>query len=136
MDAGIATQVMTTTTNQLVFEMSSLIITAVFGTVGYYVKKFLATNEFVKKYNLDNEKTERLLANALAYAEAKAKEKTESEINKRQFAVSYLEKISPETIAKHGDKLELMLDRKFEQLNQQFVSTPVPVAVTDARIQG
>ena len=134
MDAGIATQVMTTTTNQLVFEMSSLIITAIFGTVGYYVKKFLATNEFVKKYNLDNEKTERLLANALAYAEAKAKEKTESEINKRQFAVSYLEKISPETIAKHGDKLELMLDRKFEQLNQQFVSTPVPV--TDARIQG
>ena len=62
------------------------------------------------------------------------KEKTESEINKRQFAVSYLEKISPETIAKHGDKLEIMLDRKFEQLNQQFVSTPVPV--TDARIQG
>lgn len=134
MDAGIATQVMTTTTNQLVFEMSSLIITAIFGAVGYYVKKFLTTNEFVKKYNLDNEKTERLLANALAYAEAKAKEKTESEINKRQFAVSYLEKISPETIAKHGDKLELMLDRKFEQLNQQFVSTPVPV--TDARIQG
>lgn len=136
MDANIASQVMTTTTNQLVFELSSLIITAVFGIVGYYVKKFLVTNEFVKKYNLDNEKTERLLANALAYAEAKAKEKTESEINKRQFAVSYLEKISPETIAKHGDKLELMLDRKFEQLNQQFVSTPVPVAVTDARIQG
>lgn len=120
MDASITSQVMTTTTNQLVFEISSLIITAIFGVVGFYVRKFLATNAFVKKYNLDNEKTERILANALAYAEAKAKVLTEAEVNKRHLAVSYIEKISPETIIKQGDKLELMLDRKMEQLNQQF----------------
>lgn len=126
MDAGITAQVMTTTTNQLVFELSSLIITAVFGVLGYYGKKFLATNAFVKKYNLDNEITERVLANAFAYAEAKAKTMTEAEINKRQFAVSYIEKISPETIIKHGDKLELMLDRKFEQMNKQFQPVPQP----------
>ena len=128
MDATIANQVMSTTTNQLVFEISSLIITGIFGVVGFYVRKFLATNEFVKKYNLDNEKTERILANALAYAESKAIGTTAEQINKRQFAVSYIEKIAPEVIAKQGDKLELMLERKLQQLSQSVQPTPVAVA--------
>ena len=113
---GVITSVMTTATNQLVFEVSSMIITVIFAAVGFYVKKFLTTNAFVKEYNLYNEKTERVLANAIAYAEAKAKGITEDQISKRSMAVSYIEKISPDIIKKEGDKLELMIDRKVHQL--------------------
>ncbi len=132
MDATIANQVMETTTNQLVFELSSLIITGIFGIIGYYAKRFLTTNEFIKKYNLDNEMTERILANALAHAEVKAKAATESEINKLHLAVSYIEKVAPEVISKQGDKLELMLERKLYQINQQYqpvTNTPVTPSV-------
>lgn len=123
MDASIANQVMTTTTNQLVFELSSIIITGIFGVLGYYVKKFLSTNEFVKSYNLYNEKTERVLENALAYAEAKSLGITAEQISKKQMAVSYIEKISPDIIKKEGDKLELMLDRKLQQMGQKYSVT-------------
>lgn len=111
------TVVMDTTTNQLIFEVASLVIVAILGIVSFYIKRFLTTNEFVKKYNLYNEKTERVLANAIAYAEAKAKTVTANELNKRDYAISYIEKISPDIIAKEGDKLELMLERKIEQLS-------------------
>lgn len=103
-------------TGQLVFEVASIVISLVIAIVGYYVKRFLTTNEYAKKYNLYNEKTERVLANAIAYAEAKAKDITAEQINKKKLAVSYIERISPDIIKKEGDKLELMIDRKIEQL--------------------
>lgn len=105
-------------TGQLVFEVASIVISLVIAIVGYYVKRFLTTNEYAKKYNLYNEKTERVLANAIAYAEAKAKDITAEQINKKKLAVSYIERISPDIIKKEGDKLELMIDRKIEQLLQ------------------
>lgn len=106
-------------TGQLVFEVASIVISLVIAIVGYYVKRFLTTNEYAKKYNLYNEKTERVLANAIAYAEAKAKDITAEQINKKKLAVSYIERISPDIIKKEGDKLELMIDRKIEQLLQK-----------------
>lgn len=105
-------------TGQLVFEVASIVISLVIAIVGYYVKRFLTTNEYAKKYNLYNEKTERVLANAIAYAEAKAKDITAEQINKKKLAASYIEQISPDIIKKEGDKLELMIDRKIEQLLQ------------------
>ena len=106
-------------TGQLVFEVASIVISLVIAIVGYYVKRFLTTNEYAKKYNLYNEKTERVLANDIAYAEAKAKDITAEQINKKKLAVSYIERISPDIIKKEGDKLELMIDRKIEQLLQK-----------------
>ena len=117
----IGNGIMASATNQLVFEVSSILITTILGVVGFYVRKFLTTNEYVKKYNLYNEKTERVLANAIAYAEAKAKVVTAEQINKKNLAVSYIEKISPDIIAKEGDKLELTIDRKVEQMNAKLV---------------
>lgn len=116
-----ASAVMNTATNQLIFELSSLIISLVIGVIGIYVRNFLKTNEYAKKYNLYNEKTERVLSNAVMYAEAKAKTIVGSELSKRNLAFSYIEKISPDIIAKEGNKLELMLDRKVEQMFQKEV---------------
>lgn len=108
--------VMVNATSQLVFEVASLVITVIVGIVGIYLKKFLTTNEYVKKYNLLNEKNERILENAIAYAEAKAKSLAKGQISKRKLALEYIDKISPELIQSEGNKLELMLDRKVEQV--------------------
>lgn len=117
--AGAVNGAVMNATGQLAFEVASIVISLVVTVLGYYVRRFLTTNEYAKKYNLYNEKTERVLANAIAYAEAKAKDVTSEQINKRKLAVSYIEQISPDIIKKEGDKLELMIDRKIEQLLQK-----------------
>lgn len=109
-------EIMDTGTGQLIFEAVAIIISLVAGVIGYYGKKFLETNEFVAKYNLNNEKTERILANAVAYAERMGKEKAKEHISKRDYAIKYIDSVSPELIKEYGDKINLMLDRKVEQV--------------------
>lgn len=112
---------MVSSTSQLLIEVSYIVISGVISMLGVYIRKFLVTNEYAKKYNLYNEKTERILTNAIMYAEANAKNLVTDQITKRHLAVSYIEKISPDIIAKEGDKLEMMLDRKVEQMFQKEV---------------
>jgi len=115
--------VMATATAELLNQLSGIIISAVASVVGYYLKKFMETNRLVKEYNLYNEKVERTLDNAIMYAETKFRHQVGNEISKRQFAISYLDMIDPEIIATNGGKLELMLDRKVEQVLKK--KTPV-----------
>lgn len=103
-------------TQQAVYELASLVITAVITVIGIYLRNFINTNKTISKYNFDNERTERLLANAILYAENKAKEVVKNGINKRELSLKYLDGISPDVIKANGDKIELMLDRKLEEL--------------------
>ena len=115
---------METGTQQAVYELVSLVITAIVAILGIYIRNFIATNKTIAKYNFDNERTERLLANAILFAENKAKEKIAEEINKRDMSISYLDKISPDVIAANGDKIQLMLDRKLEELRAKHLVEP------------
>ena len=115
---------METGTQQAVYELVSLVITAIVAILGIYIRNFIATNKTIAKYNFDNERTERLLANAILFAENKAKEKVAKEINKRDMSISYLDKISPDVIAANGDKIQLMLDRKLEELRAKHLVEP------------
>lgn len=113
-DDAINTAVLNST-QTLITNLTDLVFTSIFAIIAYYVKDFLQTNAFCKKYNLDNEKTERLLFNAVSYAEAKSKHYVNQEVSKRQLAISYLERVDPDTINKYGEVLHDMLDRKVEQ---------------------
>ena len=115
---------METGTQQAVYELASLVITAVVAILGIYIRNFIATNKTIAKYNFDNERTERLLANAILFAENKAKEKVAEKISKRDMSISYLDKISPDVIAANGDKIQLMLDRKLEELRAKHLVEP------------
>ena len=115
---------METGTQQAVYELVSLVITAIVAILGIYIRNFIATNKTIAKYNFDNERTERLLANAILFAENKAKEKVAEKISKRDMSISYLDKISPDVIEANGDKIQLMLDRKLEELRAKHLVEP------------
>ena len=112
---GVVDQVVLNTTQTLITNLTDLLVTAILGVITYYVKEFLQTNSTIKKYNLDNEKTERLLFNAISYAQVAVKKETDKQISKRELAIKYLERVDPVTVQKYGDVLQDMLDRKVEQ---------------------
>lgn len=112
---GVVDQVVLNTTQTLITNLTDLLVTAILGVITYYIKEFLQTNSTIKKYNLDNEKTERLLYNAVSYAQANIKKHTDEQISKRDLAIKYLERVDPKTVSKYGDILHDMLDRKVEQ---------------------
>ena len=112
---GVVDQVVLNTTQTLITNLTDLLVTAILGVITYYIKEFLQTNSTIKKYNLDNEKTERLLFNAISYAQVAVKKETDKQISKRELAIKYLERVDPATVQKYGDVLHDMLDRKVEQ---------------------
>ena len=127
-EVSVATQVGMNTTQTLLSQLSDLFITTIMAIITYYIKEFLQTSSFVKKYNLDNEKTERLLANAISYAESNSKKYVNENITKRDLAIKYLEKVSPTTVNQFGEIIHDMLDRKVEQLKvAQQIRNQAPV---------
>ena len=101
-----------------VYEISVIVITFGISIVGVYLRNFLQTNKKAIEYNLNNERTERILANALAWAESKALEYADSKFNKTQLAKKYVEDVAPDIIKNEGKKIDLMLERKEVQLNK------------------
>ena len=104
--------------SSVLYETVAVVITGIFAILGMYVRKFLQTNSKAVEYNLYNERTERILANALAYAETAAKGLAKSKLDKNETAKEYIKKVAPDIIDKEGDKLNIMLDRKEVQINK------------------
>lgn len=105
-----------TGTEELVFQVVAVFVSVLLTALSAYAKKFLDTNKYAVEYNLNNDKTERVLENAVMYAEEKIKSYAQKEISKRDLAIKYIDQISPEIISEYGSKLEFMLDRKVGQL--------------------
>lgn len=122
-------------TKELIYQLLALVITLIVGYVGNLIRDFLKTNKYAIEYNLYNEKTERILANGIAYAEAKAKDGIRDNISKRDIAMRYIDKIDPSIIAKHGNNLELMIDRKVEQMYQKKTQANRGITVSSTGIQ-
>lgn len=104
--------------SSVLYETVAVVITGIFAILGMYVRNFLQTNSKAVEYNLYNERTERILANALAYAETAAKGLAKSKLDKKGAAKEYIKKVAPDIIDKEGDKLNIMLDRKEVQINK------------------
>ena len=102
----------------VLYETVVVVITGIFAMLGMYVRKFLQTNSKAVEYNLYNERTERILANALAYAENAAKGLAKSKLDKKEAAKEYIKKVAPDIIDKEGDKINIMQDRKEVQINK------------------
>jgi len=110
------TEVMTTASSELVYQLAAIVVSTISAVVGSYLKSYLKTNKFVKEYDLYNSKVERVLDNAIMYAEAKAKKYAGEKVSKMDLAIKYIDIVSPDIIHKEGAKLELMIDRKVQQV--------------------
>ena len=77
--------------SDILYETVVVVITGIFAILGMYLRNFLQTNSKAVEYNLYNERTERILANALAYAENAAKGLAKSKLDKKEAAKEYIE---------------------------------------------
>lgn len=107
----------------LLKDVVTLVITTVITIIGFYIRSYLQSNKFVaiaEKYKLDNERIERVLANALAYAESTSKKLSVDAINDREakynLAKNYITEVAPDIMDKENKNIDMMLGRKEEQL--------------------
>ena len=108
-------------TQELIFQIMMIIISLGFTVLGIYAKRFITTKIDIAKYGFNNDRVERILDNAIHYAEVKAREYAKREsvklsgAGKFAAAKQYINKIDPETIAKYGKQLDEMIERKVQQ---------------------
>ena len=74
--------------SSVLYETVAVVITGIFAILGMYVRKFLQTNSKAVEYNLYNERTERILADALAYAETAANGLAKSKLDKKYIDIT------------------------------------------------
>lgn len=98
---------------QLVFEVVSIIVSLAFAVVAGYLKYYLSSNATAIKYNLYNERVERILENALVYSETD-KSGVAGVVNK--IAKNYIAEVAPDIYKAEGERLDIMLDRKKAQI--------------------
>ena len=113
---------METATQELIFQIITIVISLGLTALGVYVKKLITTKIDVTKYGFENDRVERLLDNAINYAEARAIKHAKTQSlklagnQKLGLAREYLNKIDPTIIAKYGNKIDDMITRKVIQV--------------------
>lgn len=122
--------------SEIVVQLFLLVVTAVIGILGYFAMKWLRTSEYAKKYNLDNERTERILVNAIDWVNNIVKKEGGSYLVKHKLSISYFNSVAPDLVKKYGDALNDMVTRKMAQMQNKVgaeetaptsvVTEPVP----------
>lgn len=113
---------METATQELIFQIMSIVISLGLTALGVYAKKLITTKIDVTKYGFENDKVERILDNAINYAEAKAKQVAKEKSitlagsEKLHAARKYIDKVDPTIISKYGKQLDDMISRKVIQV--------------------
>lgn len=113
---------METATQEIIFQIITIVIGIGLTAISVYLKNLIKTKIDVTKYGFENERIERLLDNAIMYAEGKAREQAKSGAmklagnEKLGIARKYLNNIDPEVISRYGGQIDDMLSRKVEQV--------------------
>jgi hypothetical protein len=112
---------MDTATQELIYQLIGILITGIFGVIGFYAKKLITTNIDIAKYGFENEKVERIVENAVYYGEQKAKEFAKAQAvkiagsEKLTIAKGYINNIDKSIIEKYGTQIDDMVARKVAQ---------------------
>lgn len=117
---------METAVQEFIFQGLFVVISVLLAIAGAYVKKWVTQKIDIEKYGFENDKLERIIDNAVNYAEgvgrARAKEAAESTskylsgYQKLEVARGYINTIDPAIIRDHGRALDGMISRKVEQV--------------------
>lgn len=112
---------MENTTQELIYQLLALIASGILAILGAYLKKLIQTKIDIEKYGFENDRVERIIDNAINFAEQKAKEfaKTQSEqiasSEKLATAKLYIDRVDKNIIEKFGTQLDDMITRKVAQ---------------------
>lgn len=113
---------METATQELIYQTITIIVGIGLTAIGVYLKKLITTKIDVTKYGFENDRIERILDNAVNYAEAKARQKFKDQAiklagnSKLGLARKYLDKVDPMIISEYGNKIDDMISRKVVQV--------------------
>ena len=112
---------MENTTQELIYQFLALLISGLLALLGAYIKRLIQTKIDIEKYGFENDRVERIIDNAINFAEQKAKEyaKTQSgkvaSSQKLTTAKRYIDKVDKNIIEKYGTQIDDMITRKVAQ---------------------
>lgn len=112
---------METTTQQIAFQLMMLILSGILAMISAYVKKYLETKVQIAQYGFDNERIERIIGNAVSFAEQKGASHLKQYAEKiagnekLDFAKQYIDTVDKSIIEKYGGQLDMMIERKINQ---------------------
>ncbi len=113
---------METTTQEIIYQVIAITISGILGLIGVYVKNFLTTKIDIAKYGFENDRVERIITNAVDYAEQKSREyakgiaRNTASSEKLDLARQYINQIDKNIVTKYGNDLDLMIERKVIQV--------------------
>jgi hypothetical protein len=112
---------METTTQELIYQGLTLLISGILAIIGAYVKSLIKTKIDIAKYGFENDRVERIIDNAVNYAEQKAKVAAKGQAaklagsDKLHVAREYINRVDKGIITKYATQLDNMIDRKVAQ---------------------
>lgn len=112
---------METTTQELIYQFMVILVSGILAILGAYVKQLIKTKIDVEKYGFENERVERIIDNAVNFAEQKGKEFAKVQTvkiasnEKLDFARKYINGVDKDIIEKYGTQIDDMIARKVAQ---------------------
>ena len=113
---------METTTQELIYQLLALIVSGILTIIGASLKKFITTKINIAKYGFENEKVERIIDNAVNFAELKGKDFAKDKAReitskyKHSTALKYINEVDKSIIEKYGKNIDDMITRKVQQV--------------------
>ncbi len=112
---------METTTQELIYQFMALLVSGILAVLGAYAKQLIKTKIDIEKYGFENDRVERIIDNAVNFAEQKGKVylKTQSQAiassEKLNFARQYINAVDQKIVTQYADQLDNMIERKVAQ---------------------
>jgi len=113
----------TTALQEILYQVMTLIASGVIGIVGLELKAYMAKKKAILGYEFDNNKINRIIDNAVDYAETKGNDylkvqsKKMAASEKLDAARYYINKMDANKVVELGAKLDMMIDRS---INRKF----------------
>ena len=112
-----------TALQEILYQVLTLIASGIIGIVGLEIKSYIAKKKAIMGYEFDNNRINRIIDNAVDYAEIKGNEylkvqsKKMAASDKLDAARYYVNKMDSRKIQELGSKLDVMIDRS---INKKF----------------
>lgn len=112
---------METTTQELIYQALALLASITLAVIGAYVKSLIKTKIDIAKYGFENDRVERIIDNAISFAEQRAKVAAKDGARridgstKLAIAKQYVNKVDKNVVTKYATQLDDMIDRKVAQ---------------------
>lgn len=112
---------METTTQELIYQVLTLLSSVILAVIGAYVKSLIKTKIDIAKYGFENDRVERIIDNAISFAEQRAKEAIKTDTprlagsDKLNVAREYINRVDKDIVVKYATQLDDMITRKVAQ---------------------